>query len=200
MKKIILASGSPRRKEILSNVGAEFDIIVSNLDERKYIRDKSVLSGELSPEEQTMLLAEGKAWDVFDGLENQADFVIIGVDTSVVVDTEILGKPKDADDAVSMLMKLSGRKHQVISAFAIISSEKTVVDREITEVYMKPFSEADAKKYVSSEYVLDKAGAYAIQGRASLFIEKINGCYFNVVGLPIFKLSEKLTGFGIYLL
>ena len=200
MKKIILASASPRRKEILSNIDADFEVIASKFDERDYIEKQIALRGNISPQMQTMMLAEGKAKDVFSRLDKNDNFVVIGVDTSVVVDNTILGKPKDNKEALYMLSLLSGRCHSVISGFSVIGNNgKIITNFEETSVWVRDVSKTEAENYVNSEYVLDKAGAYAIQGKASLFIEKIEGSYFNVVGLPIYKLAKALNQFDIYL-
>ncbi len=201
MKKIILASASPRRKELLANLGVEFDIVVSDFDERGFIdrllEDKN---GEtISPEKQTAALALEKARTVKNAIQDIGDKIIIGVDTSVVTENEILGKPSDGDDAIDMIMKLSGKTHRVVSGLAIISNSKEYCSYDVTYVTMREITRAEAEYYVKNEFVLDKAGAYAIQGRASLFIEGIKGCYFNVVGLPVYLLGEALKEFGINL-
>lgn len=201
MKKIVLASGSPRRKEILTNIGADFTVIASDFDERGYIEKEVALRGELSPAMQTEMLAYGKAKSVYDTLDNSEEFVVIGVDTSVVVDGMIFGKPADEADAVRMLTAMGGRCHEVISGYAVINEKgESTVSHETTKVYMKPVSEELARNYIASEYVLDKAGAYAIQGKASLFIEKIDGDYYNVVGFPLFRIANTLSNYGIALI
>ncbi len=199
MKKIILASASPRRKELLANMGAEFDIIVSDFDERGFIEGLIRREPDISAARQTELLALQKARAVIGEVDKSEEFVIIGVDTSVVTENEILGKPLDEAEAVDMIMKLSGKTHRVISGFAIISNDKEYSSYDETFVTMRNITNAEAVYYVKNEYVLDKAGAYAIQGKASLFIEGIRGCYFNVVGLPVYKLGEALKKFDINL-
>lgn len=198
MKKIILASASPRRRELLSNIGVDFDVVTSHFDERSFVEEQLRIKGNISAAEQTMMLALGKAQDVSSSVKNTEDNVVIGVDTSVVVDDMILGKPSDREEALKMLRSLSGKAHKVISGFAIIASNgKTLIDYDETFVHMREILPEEAQYYVDNEYVLDKAGAYAIQGKASLFIEKIEGCYFNVVGLPIYKLARALREFDI---
>ena len=198
--KIILASKSPRRKEILENLGIKFEIIVSDADESSEEKDPALLVRELS-------LRKGRA--VADRIINEnihagEDTYIISSDTVVATaDGEILGKPSDIADAKRMLSLLSGKSHYVHSGIAII---KISADREITEaadtestaVEFLPMSENEIDFYVKNENVLDKAGAYAIQGIASAWIRKIDGDYFNVVGLPTCKtLSLFKNAYGI---
>lgn len=194
--KLVLASASPRRKEILSNIGIDFEIVVPEFDERKFIENE-LLRGDISPQKQTVLLAREKAKRAYDLLNDAKNTAVLGVDTSVIADNIVLGKPKDEDDAVNMLMMLSGNCHRVVSGYVVItSSGKEILDYDETFVYMRKFTESEARRYVRSEYVLDKAGAYAIQGKATVFIEKIDGCYFNVVGLPIYKVANTLNELG----
>ena len=198
MIKLILASASPRRSELLSNVGVDYEIVVPKFDERAYMDEQELLRGFISPQEQTYMLAYQKAARALDCIDDKQNVVALGVDTSVVVDDIILGKPEDEQDAVRMLMMLSGRAHKVVSGFALVAGDgREYVSYEETKVYMRAFSEAEALDYVKREYVLDKAGAYAIQGKASVFVEKIDGCYFNVVGLPVFRVAQALKDFGI---
>ena len=198
--KIILASKSPRRKEILENLGIKFEIIVSDADESSEEKDPALLVRELS-------LRKGRA--VADRIINEnihagEDTYIISSDTVVATaDGEILGKPSDIADAKRMLSLLEGKSHYVHSGIAII---KISADREITEaadtestaVEFLQMSENEIDFYVKNENVLDKAGAYAIQGIASAWIRKIDGDYFNVVGLPTCKtLSLFKNAYGI---
>ena len=198
--KIILASKSPRRKEILENLGIKFEIIVSDADESSEEKDPALLVRELS-------LRKGRA--VADRIINEnihagEDTYIISSDTVVATaDGEILGKPSDIADAKRMLSLLEGKSHYVHSGIAII---KISADREITEaadtestaVEFLQMSENEIDFYVKNENVLDKAGAYAIQGIASAWIKKIDGDYFNVVGLPTCKtLSLFKNAYGI---
>ena len=198
MMRLILASASPRRSELLSNVGVNYDIIVPKFDERAYMDEQMLLRGFISPQEQTYMLAYQKASRALDCIEDKQNAISLGVDTSVVVDDIILGKPRDEQEAVKMLMMLSGRAHKVVSGFALVAGDgREYTSYEETNVYMRAFTEAEALNYVQREYVLDKAGAYAIQGKASVFVEKIDGCYFNVVGLPVFRVARALEDFGI---
>lgn len=202
MKKIILASASPRRRELLSNMGAEFEVITCELDERSFIDRQYAVNGYISPERQTELLALEKAHRVCENAEFSGEYVVIGADTSVITEDDvILGKPKSNDDAIAMLKLLSGKTHRVVTGIALTDSlDREYCSHETTLVHMREISDAEASAYVEHEYVLDKAGAYAIQGRAAMFIKGIEGCYFNVVGLPVYKLAAALKKFDIDLL
>ncbi len=198
--KIILASKSPRRKEILENLGVEFEIIVSDADESSEERDPAKLVRELS-------LRKGSA--VADKIINEniyggEEIYIISSDTVVATsDGEILGKPRDIADAKRMLSLLEGKSHFVHSGIAIIKIEKDrsiteAADTESTAVEFLPMTESEIDFYVRNEKVLDKAGAYAIQGIASAWIKKIDGDYYSVVGLPTCRtLSLFREAFGI---
>jgi septum formation protein len=187
VKKIILASASPRRKQLLEQMKLKFEVIPSNIFE-DYQENRE-------PEEVARDLAERKATDI---ARISEDSLVIGADTVVFLD-EILGKPKDEREALKILKKLSGKTHYVITGIAVIdsSTKKLVVDHEKTAVKMKKISEEEIKAYISTGEPMDKAGAYGIQGLGSVFVEEIHGCYFNVVGLPISKLYSILKGFGV---
>lgn len=192
MRTIVLASNSPRRKEILENLGIDFRIIGSNIREES---DK-----RFSPIETAKRFAYLKARDVSGRLDE--NYIVIGADT-VVECGKILGKPRDKQDAYDMLRLLSGRVHKVITGFAIIDclTGQQFIDYESTKVYFKRLKDEEIRRYIATGEYTDKAGAYAIQGRASLFIEKIKGDYYNVVGLPVFKLGAALhNNFNISLL
>ena len=185
---LILASKSPRRKEILENLGVKFEIITCETDEhtderdgKKYVEEIAFRKGNAVRE-----LLEGKG-------ELTNDCIILSSDTVVVsADGEIMGKPNDRADAKRMILAFSGKPHFVISGIALITQNKTVVTSETTTVFFDTVDEGDIEKYLDSEEAYDKAGAYAIQGYASLWINGIEGEYFNVVGLPIKKLSDTL--------
>lgn len=180
---IILASGSPRRKEILANTNVEFNVITSDIDE-------SILKNE-EPTQLVLRLAFAKCMSV--ARKNPNDLVI-GADTIVVLDHEILGKPKNEEEAFDMLSKLSNREHQVITGISIVNleNEKKIVDYAISNVKFKKLTDQDIKDYISTKECLDKAGSYGIQGYGALLVEGIKGDYFNIVGLPISKLSDIL--------
>lgn len=190
--RYILASKSPRRREILSNIGIDFDIITADTDESSNLCDPIALSQELA-------LRKGLA--VFEALISNgslsADDVIISADTIVACDGEILGKPKDREDAKRMLKLLSGNKHSVVSGVALISNGKHYVSHSETLVYFDDISDEDIEEYINTAEPYDKAGGYGIQGLASLWVNRIDGCYFGVVGLPVNilnKLHKDCTG------
>ncbi len=176
--EIILASASPRRREILENLGVEFTVRVADTDESSDVRN---------PEELCCLLSRRKAEAAAQKLSRNdiRGTVIIGCDTVVALGGEIFGKPKTKDNARRMLRVLSGKTHRVISGLTVINGGNVLTDFEVTEVTFDKLTEAQISDYISREYVLDKAGAYAVQGLAACFIKKINGSYFNVVGLPV---------------
>lgn len=197
MKKIILASKSPRRKSLLKQLGLNFVVIASGAEES--------LNPRLKPRGQAEVLSLKKAEAVADVMEKKKEnkeYVIISADTIVSVDNEVLGKPKDGKEAKRMLRKLSGRRHSVVTGFTIIDtvSKKIVTKSVETYVYFKILSEKEMRDYVEKETLIDKAGAYAIQGVGAVFIEKIEGDYNNVVGLPLCALALELKKFGIEIL
>ena len=173
--RIILASKSPRRREILQNLGLEFEVITADTNEECDITDGALLAEELS-------LRKAKA--VADGIELD-DTVVIGCDTVVVCDGKILGKPKDRADAEKMLRMLSGKAHSVISGLTLIGGGNIITASEETKVFFDELTESEIEEYISTDEPYDKAGAYGIQGLAGKFIGRIEGCYFNVVGLPV---------------
>jgi len=180
---IILASASPRRKEILENANVKFDVVKSTIDE-------VILDQEL-PSQVVMRLAFEKCMDI--ASKNKNDLVI-GADTIVVLDDIILGKPKDKEDATSMIKKLSGKTHQVITGISLVnlSVNKKIIDYVVSNVKFKDLSEEDIKDYIQTNESLDKAGSYGIQGYGAILVEEIQGDYFNIVGLPISRLSDLL--------
>lgn len=188
MTEIILASASPRRQELLSQVGIPFRVIISGVEE--------YVPAGAEPEEIVVKLAEQKASFV---AKNLSAGYVLGADTVVVLENQILGKPSDSQEAVRMLMNLSGKTHQVMTGVCIIEAKtgKTVSTVEITEVKMRAISLDEIYKYVATGEPLDKAGAYAIQGKGAIFVESIKGCFSNVVGLPIFKVVELFTKLGV---
>ena len=185
--KFILASKSPRRREILADLGLEFEIITADTDESCDLTDPRAFVEELA-------LRKGRA--VADGLNE--DTVVIASDTVVACGGKILGKPSDRADAARMLDMLSGSRHDVISGIALISKDKEAVASEVTRVIFDKLSDSDKEIYLNSDEPYDKAGAYAIQGLASMWIKGIEGDYFNVVGLPVKRLHDLLLSeFGI---
>ncbi|CEH33107.1 Maf family protein [Romboutsia lituseburensis] len=180
---IILASASPRRKEILENTNTKFEIIKSEIDE-------VILDNEL-PSQVVMRLAFEKSIDI---ALKHPDSLVIGADTVVVLNNNILGKPKDSSDAFNMIKQLSGKTHQVITGISLINlnANQKIIDYVVSNVKFKNLSEEDIKDYIQTNESLDKAGAYGIQGFGAMLVEEIQGDYFNIVGLPISRLSDLL--------
>ena len=183
--KFILASASERRKDLLSRIVSNFEVKISNFDEEKVEVSTNI-------ENYVKTLAEGKAKDVAWNCDN--DSIIIGADTIVVIGDNILGKPKDKNHAFEMLKLLSNNVHRVYSGVAVINNQKNIMKSEClyTEVYFSEISDDEIWRYIESGECLDKAGAYGIQGYGGVFAEKINGCYYNVVGLPLNLLNKMI--------
>lgn len=191
-RPLILASASPRRRELLAQIGLDFEVRTSGAEE-------ALTEHPSDPAAYAERLARIKAEDVARGV---ADGVVIGADTVVVRDGEIINKPADAAEAVAMLSRLQGRAHQVITGVAVLDvRDGAVVRRDVrhaeTEVRMRPVSDAELRAYAATGEPLDKAGGYGIQGRAAAFVEGIAGDYFNVVGLPLCLLCRMLQEAGI---
>ena len=187
-KRLILASASPRRKEMLANLGLDFEVRVAEVDEVP-------LYGE-SPKEFVLRAAIEKASDI---TAKHPDAWVLGADTIVVCQGEILGKPKDASEAQRMLMRLAGQMHRVLTGFCLKREQENIsVNRVIaTEVYFSAFTEAIAAAYVATGEPLDKAGAYGIQGRGGVLVEKIDGSYSNVVGLPLVETIDEMLRYKV---
>ena len=183
--KFILASASERRKDLLSRIVSNFEVKISNFDEEKVEVSTNI-------ENYVKTLAEGKAKDVALNCDN--DSIIIGADTIVVIGNNILGKPKDKNHAFEMLKLLSNNVDRVYSGVAVINNQKNIMKSEClyTEVYFSEISDDEIWRYIESGECLDKAGAYGIQGYGGVFAEKINGCYYNVVGLPLNLLNKMI--------
>ena len=177
---VILASQSPRRKELLGLFNIPFIVRVADVDE-------TLIPGAAAYDEVARL-SRLKALAV----ERQADDVVIAADTIVVCDGKILGKPKTAADAKAMLRLLSGRDHQVMTGMTVLRGQGVRVVTEVTDLHFRELSEKEIEDYVASGEPMDKAGAYGIQGGAALFCQKLNGDYYNVVGLPVCRLAEIL--------
>ena len=194
-ERIILASASPRRRELLSQIGIEYEVMPSDAEEKTQMS---------RPEEIVMELSRKKAADIEGRLEAKGEdgFLIIGADTVVASDGRILGKPKDREDALRMLRMLQGKTHQVITGVAVIleDKKKTVNFAEVTKVYVCPMTEEQIERYVDTGEPMDKAGAYGIQGRFAAYVSGIEGDYNNVVGLPVARLYQELLAEGTDLL
>ncbi len=184
---LILASASPRRREILTQAGYTFSVQPTNISEEQH------------PGENPITFALRLAREKATATDSAADDYVLGADTVVIApDQTTLGKPTDAEDAARMLRLLSGATHQVVTGVCLHSSTRTECAAELTWVTMHTISEPEIAAYVSSGEPFDKAGAYAIQGRAARWIPRIHGCYFNVVGLPIALVSSMLSGMSFH--
>lgn len=181
MRRVVLASESPRRRELMNITGIPFYTHAAKIDE--------TFNADLSIEEGVMDIALRKAKKVFETNPNE---IVIGADTIVVIDQEILGKPKDVEDAYRMLRLLSGKTHQVISGVAIVGNDIQKTFYEVTEVTFANLSDDTIEWYIKSREYYDKAGGYGIQGKGMVLVEKINGDYFNVVGMPMHRLVKEL--------
>jgi septum formation protein len=188
MKRIILASASPRRKELLEKLGLKFEVDASNCEEE--------IDPVLGPDELVRRISITKAKAV---AQRHQDAVIIAADTIGVIGKKLLGKPHTADEAGKMLAKISGKSHEVITGFTILDTvtNKIMTGTVSTKVYIKKLTQQEIAAYVQTGEPLDKAGAYGIQGRGAVIVEKIEGDYYNVMGLPLSALTEALIEFGI---
>lgn len=191
MRKIILASTSPRRKQLLKQLGLEFEVVPSNVDE--------ILNPRLKPRHQAEELALQKAQAVVNKFDNA---IILGADTLVALGDEIIGKPKDVQDAKRILKKLRGRQHTVVTGFVLIdtANNRTIIKSVETKVWFRKLSPQEISSYIEKEKPYDKAGGYAINELAALFVEKIEGDFYNVVGLPLFTLGKELKKLGVDIL
>ena len=191
MRQIILASSSPRRKALLENLGLEFKVDTSNTLEHVH--------ENLEPHHLARLLSLEKAQAV---AERHRDAIVIAADTLGILEGQVFGKPVSKNDACRMLKRMSGKSHLVITGFTIIDTrnKKTITRSIETKVCFRRLSDEEIRAYVTSGEPMDKAGAYAIQGLGSLFVDRIEGDYNNVIGLPLSAMAESLKDFGIQLL
>lgn len=193
--RLVLASASPRRADLLRSAGYEFTVEPADVDE-------SVRVGE-TPEAYVRRLAEAKAAELArrtagrDGTCRKSGSIILAADTAVVLQSEILGKAETNEDAIRMLKRLSGATHEVLTGVAVIAGDQRLVDGARTRVHLLPFSESDIQWYVSTGEPLGKAGGYAIQGRAARFVDWIEGSWSNVVGLPLATVHLMLGRVGV---
>lgn len=186
MKRIILASQSPRRRELLTQIGLKFEVIPSTVEE---------VITSINPVEVVQELAQQKARDVAEVAAKETpkeSLLVIGADTIVVYEGKILGKPGDKEDAVRMLTMLQGKEHSVYTGVALLSGEQEIVFAEETRVQMCPMTPEEIAWYVNTGEPMDKAGAYGIQGLCARFVRQIQGDYNNVVGLPVGRIYQEL--------
>lgn len=183
--KIILASASERRQELLKRLIKDFTVVVSDFDESTILFDGSV-------DRYVMDVALGKALEV--KKKTNEDTIIISADTIVTLDNKLLGKPKDEEEAFNMIKSLQGRTHLVYSGVVLINTSEDIIKKESvsTEVTFSEISDDEIIEYIKTGEPLDKAGAYGIQGIGGIFVKEIKGCYYNVVGLPLNKLKSML--------
>jgi len=188
MKTIIIASSSPRRKEILEKTGLPFIIDPSNSDED--------MTQNLEPKDLAKALSLAKAKDV---AKRHKNAIVIGADSIITLNGKVLGKPHTEERAIEMLTELSGSIHSAITGYTIIDTDsgKIVSDAVETKIYFRKLTQDEIKNYVATGKPLDKAGAYAIQGKGALFVEKIEGDYYNIMGLPLSAVVEKLKEFKL---
>ncbi|CDF85907.1 Maf-like protein [Pseudomonas knackmussii B13] len=189
MPQLYLASSSPRRRELLTQIGLSFNLVSGNVDE-------TPLPDE-APAAYVERLARCKAQAGLTMLALRPDVCVLGADTAVVLDGRILGKPKDREDALAMLQALSGREHQVLTAVAVVDRDRCEVRVVSSDVSFRAISEAEAEAYWDTGEPHDKAGGYAIQGLAAIFVKRVEGSYSAVVGLPLCETAELLADFAI---
>lgn len=182
---IILASASPRRKEILGTLGVEFEVVVADADERSVERDPRRYAEQISARKGLAVLEKLRAQG-----RDISEVAIISADTVVCRDGEILGKPRDEAEAYEMISSLSGREHEVVTGVSVTVAAGVSSASALTRVRVAEIPKSEIEKYVASKDPMDKAGAYGIQGSFSMWVEGIDGCYFNVVGLPVNTLAR----------
>lgn len=188
--ELYLASASPRRRELLDMLGFSYRLLLPNADENSTESDPSCLVAELAARKAEAAMELLSA-------EERKNALILGADTVVYANGEILGKPKDRADAARMLKMLEGTTHEVYSGIALVRADGTVSTAECTTVHFAEMTDAEIDAYVASGEPMDKAGSYAVQGICSMWIDGIEGCHFNVIGLPIRKMYKTLCDMGI---
>ena len=188
MSAIILASGSPRRRELLEQIHLPFEVLSPDVDES---------ADPMPPQALVQLLSQRKAAAV---AQRRPEAIVIAADTVVALEDEVLGKPRDAADAARMLGQLSGREHSVYTGFTVRQGARSVTCAEQTVVTFRPLLPEEIERYVASGEPMGKAGAYGVQGLGRLFVERLDGDYYNVVGLPVCRLCQVLRQFGVTVL
>ncbi|GAB6138389.1 Maf family protein [Halanaerobaculum tunisiense] len=185
MEKIILASSSPRRRSLLEQLDFDFVVYPSGIDESQV--------QERNPHCLVQKLSRLKATKV----AREREGIVIGADTVVELEDELLEKPVNRDDAYKMLTQLSGRSHQVVTGITVVWGEQSLTDYQKTEVFFRELSASEIEDYISTGEPLDKAGSYGLQGKGAILVKKINGSFYNVVGLPVTKLVQMLKQIGV---
>ncbi|QHW34169.1 septum formation protein Maf [Paenibacillus rhizovicinus] len=195
LRQLVLASSSPRRRELVASLGLSLPVLILSSDTDEWTPP------EWTPSQivEQLGLRKAKATAQLLSAEDKAGSLIVGADTIVVLDGEVLGKPHDRADAIAALTRLQGRRHQVFTGIACVDPHggRELVAHRMTEVVMKRLDPALIERYVDSGEPMDKAGSYGIQGRGAILVDRIEGCYFNVVGLPLSLLSDMLAQFRI---
>lgn len=187
---IYLASASPRRRELLEQIGVRYALLKVDVPE--------VCAPGESPEEYVLRVSLAKARTGLCLLDSGDEKPVLGADTAVVLDGEVLGKPRDGDDAVEMLLRLAGREHLVLSGVALVNGEQEQSRLSVSHVRFRPIGDDEARAYWHTGEPADKAGGYGIQGQAAMFIERLEGSYSGVMGLPLYETAELLRQFGIF--
>lgn len=185
--KLILASQSPRRAELLGMLKLQFDVMPADIDETYLRHEAAPAHAQRLAREKAIVIAE-----------RQPDALVVGSDTVVVVDRSVLGKPKDDAEAVSMLMRLQGRAHRVATGIAVAHGGECIAETEIVRVKFRTFDEATAREYVATREPMDKAGAYGIQGFGASLVEWVHGDYFAVMGLPVQRMIRMFEQLGFH--
>jgi septum formation protein len=200
VKNIYLASRSPRRRELLKQIGVNFQVVQLREDPRRGPDIDETPRAAEKPVDYALRMARTKAELAINFLQRRAllhRWPVLAADTTVVCDQRVIGKPADADDAARMLSGLAGRMHEVISAVAVAFGERVELAQSLSKVWFRALSDEEVRRYVASGESFDKAGAYAVQGRAAAFITRIEGSYSGVMGLPLAETSDLLAKFGI---
>jgi septum formation protein len=193
---LILASASPRRRELLAQAGYTFEVRPAHIPEDPLPGEDPIMYvTRLAREKAEVVFREAGAGKM--SAERGSSLAVLGADTTVTLDGAILGKPADAEDAARILELLSGRTHRVITGVALVTAQGTEVAAEVTAVRFLTLSDAEIRAYIATGEPMDKAGAYGIQGRAARWIPRVEGCYFNVVGLPLALVCSLLEAAGI---
>lgn len=188
--RLVLASASPRRRELLSQIGLEFTVMPSTKEENAKATEAGALVQELSRQKAADI------WEQLSGADNQPELLVIGADTVVCCEGKILGKPHSREAAAEMLTALQGRSHEVYTGVTLYSQSEAVTFFECTQVEFYPMTKAEISDYIDSKEPMDKAGAYGIQGLGARFVKGIRGDYNNVVGLPVGRLYQELKSHG----
>lgn len=188
--RLVLASASPRRRELLSQIGLEFTVMPSTKEENAKATEAGALVQELSRQKAADI------WGQLSGADNQPELLVIGADTVVCCEGKILGKPHSREAAAEMLTALQGRSHEVYTGVTLYSQSEAVTFFECTQVEFYPMTKAEISDYIDSKEPMDKAGAYGIQGLGARFVKGIRGDYNNVVGLPVGRLYQELKSHG----